>query len=221
MHIGMVLGLGVIALIFVLIRKAMADNKQRIADLKQYSLDKGFTFNEKDDVTRMIDVLPNTPLFSAGRNGRVKNIMTGNVEDLEVYIFDYQYTTGSGKNRTTTRQTVFAIRKEGLRLPHFSLHPENFLHRFISKFGFQDIDFDDFPVFSEKYLLRGEDESAIRNTFTSDILSFYENDFSGITEGNGDFLIYCKPYHVLKPDQYDAELTLALKRFMIFNPPAG
>ncbi|MEC9473853.1 MAG: hypothetical protein VX584_04130, partial [Actinomycetota bacterium] len=63
---------------------------------------------------------------------------------------------------------------EDLQLPTFVIRPENLFHKIGSTFGYQDIDFDAHPTFSKRYLLRGPDEEAIRNTFTDEFLSSYE-----------------------------------------------
>jgi len=63
----------------------------------------------------------------------------------------------------------------GLRLPEFSLKPEQFIHKLASTFGYQDIDFVDHLDFSRRYLLRGPDEPAIRGAFAPQVLSFFQS----------------------------------------------
>ena len=55
--------------------------------------------------------------------------------------FDYRYTTGSGKNSHTYRQTVVFFRSPEVDLPQFELKPQSFLHGIGKLFGYQDIDF--------------------------------------------------------------------------------
>src|SRR5262245_58843121 len=45
-------------------------------------------------------------LFSQGRSPLIRNIAYGRIDDVEVMLFDYRYTTGSGKHKHTHHQTV-------------------------------------------------------------------------------------------------------------------
>jgi len=56
-------------------------------------------------------------------------------------VFDYVYVTGYGKNRQIHRQSVVYLEPPYLRLPYFSLRPENILLKIFTEFGYQDIDF--------------------------------------------------------------------------------
>lgn len=117
--------------------------------------------------------LPEIELFNRGRSKRVSNVITGEVEGSGVQVLDYRYTVGSGKNSSTYRQTVVAITTGGVGLPDFTLARESFFHKIGQAFGYQDIDFDRFPEFSKKFLLRGEDEAAIRTLFTRRLIEAY------------------------------------------------
>ncbi len=72
-----------------------------------------------------------------------------------------------------------------MRLPNFTLRPENLFHKIGQVFGYQDIDFDSHPEFSKRYLLKGENESEVRSTFSADTLAFYESDQKLSTEDAG------------------------------------
>src|SRR5207237_8398116 len=90
-------------------------------------------------------------------------------------VFDYVYVTGYGKNSQTHYQTVVYIEPAKLRVPYFSVRPEGFFTKFLTAFGYQDIDFGQRPEFSKKYVLRGQDEQGIRHTCNDCLLSFFEN----------------------------------------------
>jgi hypothetical protein len=133
----------------------------------------GFAFQDSvhlDDVTARGDL----PLYGHGHTKRVSNVLTGRVGDQDVLLFDYQYTTGSGKESNTRRQTVALFPGGGPRLPDFVLAPENVFHKIGQAFGYQDIDFDSNPTFSSHYLLRGVNDYAIRTAFPPDTLAFFE-----------------------------------------------
>jgi hypothetical protein len=101
-------------------------------------------------------------------------------------VFDYQYVVGHGKHRSTHNQSVVYFEPRDLRLPVFSLRPEGTFHKIMSAFGYQDIDFGNRPEFSKRYLLRGQDEPAVRNTFSEAALGFYEMNQGSCTDGGGN-----------------------------------
>jgi len=113
------------------------------------------------------------PLYNHGHSKKVKNVMSGQIRDRDVRIFDYQYTTGGGKHSHTWMQTVVLFPRAGERLPELLLAPESLFHKIGQVFGYQDIDFDTSPDFSSHYLLRGPDEMAIRSTMSADALAFF------------------------------------------------
>ena len=126
--------------------------------------------------------------------------MRGKTQDLEVAIFDYRYTTGSGKHKHTWNHSVVCFRFVGTVLPVFSLRPENMGHKIGQWFGSQDIDFDTHRTFSKRYLLRGSDEAAVRGIFKKDVLDFYEGKMGLCTEGAGNTLLFYREGTRTKPE---------------------
>jgi len=159
----------IVALILILRRS----QKKRVEALRLACDSMGFAFEEKGDLEEMKS-RGDLPLYGHGHTRRVTNVMTGRAGDQEVKLFDYQYTTGGGKESHTWRQTVALFPGGGQRLPDFVLGPENVFHKIGQAFGYQDIDFDSNPVFSSRYLLRGRDDYSIRSAFSPDALSFFE-----------------------------------------------
>lgn len=129
------------------------------------------------------------PLFNRGRSGKIKNEMWGDTSQYSVAIFGYQYTQSNGKNSTTYRQTVLSITSTQLNLPSFVLKPENALHKIGQIFGYQDIDFEKFPEFSKRFLLRGDDEERIRSVFTSSLIRYLEKNPNLCLEAKNQTLI--------------------------------
>jgi hypothetical protein len=102
------------------------------------------------------------PLFQRGRRHKATNVMTRTDRDVETLLFDYAYTTGSGKHQSTHRQTVALFQFPDGDLPKFEVSPEALMHRIAGLFGYDDIDFDASPEFSKLYLVRGSDEMRVR-----------------------------------------------------------
>ncbi len=112
-------------------------------------------------------------LGNRGRSQQIAHVMEGDFRGHKICLFDFKYVTGSGKRRSTHRQTVL-ITPAPAGLPSFQLRPENVFHKIGKAFGYQDIDFSSHPTFSKRYLLRGNDEKAIRQAFTSPVMSRLE-----------------------------------------------
>jgi hypothetical protein len=179
--------------------------KKRSEQWKQAADELGFTFTEQPG-TRPLDTLAGFHLFSQGHSKKVRNQLRGEAGGLEVLLFDYRFTVGSGKHSHTHQQTVLCFQLAGVSLPKFTLRPENFLHKIGKLFGYQDINFDSHPAFSKKYLLRGTDEAAIRELFTEEILAYYESRDGVSTEGNGDHLLFYRADKRISPEKVRAFL---------------
>ena len=171
----------------------------------------------KDDELGLLTALNHLSLFSKGRDKKVSNVIKGDTEDIDIFVFDYEYTTGQGKSRSTPRQTVMMFRTAALRLPAFALRPENVFHKIGGLFGYQDIDFEHFPDFSAKYLLRGEDEEAVRNLFTESVLFSYEQNLGWCTEGDADTLVFYRDAKRVSPDQISSFMEEGIALFALYT----
>lgn len=138
-------------------------------------------------------------LFSKGRSRRVSNVLRGQRNGQDVFVFDYRYTTGSRKRKRTRSYTVALVQVDGLAMPAFSLVPKTLFHTIGGWFGYQDINFDSYPLFSKQYLLRGSDDVSIRQRFNHHVFSFYESKPITCTEGLGNTLIYYRTGGELHP----------------------
>jgi hypothetical protein len=109
--------------------------------------------------------LSDLPLFKSAPRSRVRFLLRGTHAGGEVYIFDYAYWAHSG-SKVTKKQTVVAFPIRLAALPKFQLRPQRLLDRTLTALGGQDINFDDDPLFSEQFVLKGEDEAAVRTLFS-------------------------------------------------------
>ncbi len=78
-------------------------------------------------------------------------------------------------------------------LPDFNLHQEHLIDKVWQSIGHQDINFSDFPLFSQGYLLNGKQEAQIRNLFSENTILFLEEHLSfevNIEALNNRLLIY-------------------------------
>ena len=188
-----VLGIGIVAVIRFALRTKRGEALQTAAGGMK------FTFQAKAD-PRIVDRLEHFHLFSQGRRKRIANVLQGRAGDVDVLVFDYRYVTGGGQHSRSWRQTVILFESDEMRFPNFALRPENLFHKIGQVFGYQDIDFDSHPEFSKRYLLKGENESAVRSTFSADTLAFYESDQKLSTEAAGGQLIHYRAAKLVPPN---------------------
>ena len=153
-------------------------------------------------------------LFSKGRSRKIKNLMEGEANKVELAIFDYQYTTHGGQHPQTHRQSLLFIRSPKLNLPDFSLRPENVFHKIGSAFGDKDIDFETHPIFSKSYLLRGDNEAVIRGLFNNELLNFIQSQQKISIEGSSDQLIFYRHKNRVKPEEVESFME---EGFQVFD----
>jgi len=182
--------------------------RERTAHLQSVASLLGWQFGQEAPMN-WIPTMEKFALFNTGHSKSITNIMFGHTNGVKAALFDYTYVTGSGKHQATHYQSVAYFEPVDLNMPFFSLRPENFMHKFISALGYQDIDFGNRPTFSSQYLLRGNDEPAIRNTFHDALLAFYEASPGISTDGGGNQIFIFREGHHTPPDQIRAFIDWA------------
>jgi len=157
---------------------------------KLLSAAQGMTFLDKDEYGTKA-YLNGFELFKS-RNGKIRNLcqLKSDAMDKEINIFDYRYTISTGKTFHVFDQTVFFVNSKNLGLPEFLLKPESLGHKIGAYLGWEDIDFESYPVFSDKYHLSGENEDYIRHHFDDTILKFFSKTSGWSIEAANYYLIF-------------------------------
>lgn len=194
--------------------------QKRTEALRAAADELGFDFLPAGD-PELLEDLAARHLFSQGRSRKAANLLRGKTGDLEVSVFDYQYTVGSGKSSQTHFTTVFCARAADLSLPDFTLRPQGFWHKIGALFGSWDIDFDSHPGFSKAYLLRGPDEDAVRDLFTEPVLDYFEDRPGQHVEGTANAVIVYRFGARLAPDAVRDFLRDGFEVLAQFRPGAG
>lgn len=153
-------------------------------------------------------------LFNQGRSRKITNVVVGDAGDVAIAIFDYQYTTGSGKHQQTHKQTVVSLTSPHMNSPELRMRPEGFFDKIGSVIGFQDIDFDSHPEFSNLFVLQGSNEPAIRAFLVPRILELLETKKGICLEAFGNTMFFYKARTKSKPDQIKELLAEA---YEIYN----
>ena len=208
--------LGSLVLITVIVLLIKHFEKKRREALEAVAIAMGLVFSAKPD-ENLLPSLGQFPLFSMGHSKKIKNLMQGTVKRMKILLFDYKYTTGGGKNSHTHQQTVMLVQSDVIQLPSFSLKPEHVFHKIGKKFGYQDINWESHPAFSDKYLLRAADVEACRSVFTEKVLEYYEQRPGLSTEASGDKLLFFRTSKKVKPEVYPDFLKDGLHIFALFS----
>lgn len=152
------------------------------------------------DELGLIKWLLDFKLFKAGSGKQISPMIITRENDLHfTCAFDYCYTISTGKSSATFRQTVFFRYSKELALPHFILVPEKWYHRLGTYFGMQDIDFVEYPEFSQNYLLRGQDEDYIRHHFNHPEMIRYFKKQEGFSIEGMNYLLILYRHNVVLP----------------------
>ena len=195
--------------------------KKRTQQLQATAAQLGWNFAASAPLN-MIPGLERFALFNDGQQGRqIKNFMCGEASGIKAAVFDYLYVTGFGNSpgvgrRQIHAQSVVYLEPPYLRVPYFTLRPENFLSKIFTAFGYLDIDFGQRPEFSRQYILRGQDEQAIRQTFNDRLLSFYETYPGTCTDGGGNQLFVYRDGYRFQPQEIQSYVGLGLSVLSLF-----
>ena len=206
-------------ILFISMVKGKIDEK-RLQAICDYCSKNGFQFYEE-----RTKIPINSKALSVMSERGKTNIwgaeICGKSNGFDFYIFEHYYSIGHGKCKDQTTDTICILTKFEIDLPQFYVRDEHFFSDDLNKlFGGQDINFEDDPVFSNKFILQGKSEPSIRRFFNRKIRDvFVNNHINGyVYEGFRD----C--FAVVKKEKMDVDgivnlLADAIKIFKQFEPP--
>lgn len=113
-------------------------NKKRREATQRFAAARGWTYSA--DVPGLVTRWRSAP-FGRGGSKRATHVLTGTFHGRQVVSFDYQYTTGSGKNRSTSYFHVVALSLPAA-LPWLQLTNDGAGAAISKFFGGQDVDFE-------------------------------------------------------------------------------
>jgi len=171
--------------------------------------------------TRPIRMLRHLPLFGVGRAQESSNVLAAEVPPTTLTIFDWRYTEGSGKQQTTTHQTVVGLTDETMDLPTFVLRPETLLNRMQSMLGFKDINFDEHPEFSNRCWLTSPEEARVRAMFNKKLMDHLVTlDNLQLQAGKHSFILF-RPGRRQAPENFRDLMGLAYKTYELLREVSG
>jgi len=177
-----------VVLLALLIAGALYFQKKRSDKIEAAARALGFTFRRKatkEDKALIVG----SHLAKAGYARTVHNVLQpSGPAELAMFLFDYSYSIGTSGYGQTVGQTIIRMQSPLLKLPPFSISPENIFSKIDKVFGYSDINFSEVSEFSRTYLLRGPDEAAVRQLFNSSIIQFFEQERDLTVEAAGDLM---------------------------------
>jgi len=158
-----------IALAVALIVFGILKARQRRETMTRLAADLGFEYYP-DDPWSLEDKYAMFELFGRGHSREASNVICGEMDGRAVVAFDYQYTTGSGKNRSTHSYQALVmglpIAAAGLRM-----RTETVFDRLASWVGWDDIDFES-DEFSRRYHVASEDRRFAYDIFHARLIEY-------------------------------------------------
>ena len=155
-------------------------------------------------------LMAESPL-GVGIYNHVRNVLEPVPTDgLDMKVFDYSYSFKTGRNLDTATQTVVHVRWPLLRLPSFLFRPKSSLAKLGQVLGAApDINLASAPGFNSMFLLRGGNETVIRQLFTPAVIRHFEQ-LPGISiGGSGDALVVYRDRKLAKPKEFPERLAEA------------
>jgi len=192
---------GIILLAVVVVATQWVLARRRRAAIQDLAESLGLAFQAETRVEEM-ELFKSIAYFTRGSRHQVLNHLSGSTDLAAVHIMDFEFTLGSGKNASTKRQTVVAFLADSLTIPEFDLAPESIFTRFMELFGAQDIDIDEDPDFSQKFVLQAANEPGVRQTMDRELREFLCRRPDIYLSVRSGFLCLYRPNTLVPPDKW-------------------
>ena len=165
-------------------------------------------------------------MLASGGHTDIGNVLRKEVGNAVLVITDVHQVSrsshGSSQASSSSVTTVAYFESPDLRWPTFAMQPEGRLLGLFAKIaGLQDIDFEDYPVFSAKYLLSGEDPEAIRVFFNASLLDYFTEHQGLEVRASENRLVMARPRHRCDPEKLGAFIQQAMEIFGLLMEAAS
>jgi hypothetical protein len=180
-------------------------DSRRLAALARVAAELGIGFTPED--YSLLNQFGGFAFFPHGDSKRATSVMRGTLRGSPVALFDYHVTTGSSKNRNTTRLTVAAFDLGSKPLPVFEAQGgRDWVTRLLDKALAPEkvIDFPDDPDFTRYFNVTGDDAQAVRRLLGRDVRSFLKQRTGWMLRSNGRWLLMCRLRKHPEPKDYRA-----------------
>jgi len=157
-------------------------------------------------------------MFSGAGDVSATNVVRRQIGSAQLLVGDLKRTSrssGSSSSRSRTSTRTFAyFESPDLRWPTFTLQPEGMLVSLFSDIvGVEDIDFDELPVFSQKYHLSGRRPERVRRFFTRELLEYFTENTGLEVRADDHRVALVRPGDPCEPDELEAFIEQATEVF--------
>lgn len=133
-----------------------------------------------------IHFLDNFLFFKTKKVENIYNQLFNAVRSFKV--FDITFSEGEFIAKEVVRTTMLYMELPK-NIPVFSIDKEGLLEKVYSLSGFEDVKIHDYPDFSNRFYIKGENENEIISFFRKDVVHFFESNPYYHVESNGDHLL--------------------------------
>jgi hypothetical protein len=142
---------------------------RRRNDLRQWAFENNLSFSASSQYG-LDDAFPQFDCLRQGSDRRAFNVIEGTYGGRKILAFDYQYTTGSGKDRS---QHIFSamIVTSPILLKPLLIRPENFMDRLGELVGFNHINFES-DEFNRRFVVQSPDKKWAYDIITQQTMEF-------------------------------------------------
>ncbi|WP_242130965.1 SulP family inorganic anion transporter [Aestuariivivens marinum] len=156
--------------------------------METLSKDYDLVYNVKKQ--KQVNFLNNFLFFNTKSISHIYNEIS--YRDKTICLFDIEFSEGEFIAKEVIHATMLHINLKN-NIPEFTLDREGFLEKMYAFAGFKDIPFEDHADFSKRFYLLGDNEEAIRDFFSNDLIHFFESNPYYHVESNGKaILIFAK-----------------------------
>ena len=159
--------------------------------------------------------------LSRDRSYEVLNLIEGMQDSRKWQVFELQQTETRPGKRTLISTTIgfsmiYSVEVNGLNLPRFVLGSAGKVREMGFFRGFSKSELSEFPDFNRFFFLSGEDENAIENLFSSELIEYLSKLSDPILmEADGNRVVFYRPS--MGPFSDSSELMEIPARLMIFG----
>lgn len=179
---------------------------KRAKAIEAYADDNGLIHQKKDGLGLHKYFKQTKLLRHAGKSSLTSIISseTDSTVEQQHGTFEFTFIVSTGTTTVTVVQTVFYCIDKSSVLPQFHMFPEKWYHRLGKRFGVQDINLPEYPVFSKKFMLQTDDPDLTRKLFNdNDITFFLEGKPKWSLEAVGYYLILYRSGKVQPIEEFD------------------
>ncbi len=182
----------------------------RQQEILKYANENSFEFDYRK--TSSILKFSFAPFVIARRAKFGENILIGQAPFGNFFFADIYVQEGAMMTKQEYKMTILFISDiEAVRIPDFTLEKEGVLDAIKEFGGYKDIDFAQYPSFSDYYYLTGAEEHKIREFFKPSIIDLLTSEKSYFIETNNNSMLIHREIDILTLAQMKEMLTFAKK----------